>query len=222
MRNSQEADKRRKPYLYEHYNIETFCTSQTSNVRSVLARFYNTLLKGLNENEHLPCYILIFCDTDIMANLELFDFGVTKTLEDVLKWLLINFNCTIETRKQDLLDIRLGAISSSSEPRLIWVNMLRKPDASGRKIFSLTCKFNDVLESFIVGDKKSHSLKISLNWNNSNFDLMGNLSPTGRVAYWIMLDTTMKSFDRGETNLRPQLMHSTYHRKPDQFHWHKK
>ena len=126
MRQQATLTKKAPPFLFAHYNVDTMVTPPMSNVQSVLARIYNAFIKALNENHHLPRYVIILLDKDIIVYIDHFDFSISKTIEDVLKWLLININQAIETRKQDLLGKRPGAISSLSEPRLIWVQMVKR------------------------------------------------------------------------------------------------
>ena len=81
----------------------------------------------------------------------------------------------------------LGAVSTSSELRLIWLAMLKRPENSAtNKIFTLASKFNKILEEVISGDTKSHILKpeIDMNSNSVLFDRSGNRTPSGLIQYW--------------------------------------
>ena len=147
---------------------------------------------------------MIFIDKDLITNAGVYDFSVTRTIEDTLKWLLININQTIEVRKHDIMSKRLGALSSSAEPRLIWITMLKRPDFfSAKHIFSLACKFNDILESIIAGDKRSHIIKVRIDHNNQNYDRYGNITTIGKAEYWKFMDSEMHDFDRNKTELQP-------------------
>ena len=112
---------------------------QWSNIRSFLARVFNRLVKQLNEEPFiLPRYIIITLDKDLIQSADLFDYGVSRIIEDTLKWLLININMVIEMRKEDLAGKHAGAVSTTSEPRLVWVGMIRHPENSmNKKVFSL-------------------------------------------------------------------------------------
>ena len=61
----------------------------------------NALAEGLNDNQHphLPKYLLIIPDKDLITAADIYDYGVTKTLEDILKWLLVNIASAIDKRK---------------------------------------------------------------------------------------------------------------------------
>ena len=198
MKNHPVVQLRYAPYLIEHYNIEPLHAPFNPQVRSFLARVVNSFAAGLNDIKppHLPRYVLIFLDKDLIQNLGIFDFGVSRAIEDMLKWLLVNINNIIEVRKSDLAKKRPGALSTSSEPRLVWIQMIKRPEASlNKEIYSLSCKFNTILEDVISGDKRSHILKVHIETNETNFDRFGMITPSGLRTYWKTIDTTMKEFD---------------------------
>ena len=119
----------------------------------------------------------------------------------------------IEQRKENLLKHRLGAVASYSELCLIWVTMIPKPECNKKHAYSLTRKFNSVLEDVISGDKRSHILKVYLDHHNNLFDRSGNLTPDGFIAFWNQIDHAMSEFERGKTELAPRssrLSQSTY------------
>ena len=87
----------------------------------------------------------------------------SRTIEDTIKWLLTNFNIAIKKRKVDLKGKRLGSVSTASEPRFIWVSMVQRPKRSSvKRIFSLSRKFNRILEDVIANDKHSHFLDVDV------------------------------------------------------------
>ena len=153
---------------------------------------------------HLPRYILIILDKDLLENITVLDFGISKTIEDIIKQFLINFNQAIEVRKDDITGKWLGVLLTLSEPRLIWVQMVKHPFVPNSKVFALAKKFNTILEETIAGDCRSHILKPHVVLDDNNFDRNGNLSPEGLVTYWKIIDATMKDFNSGETKLQPK------------------
>ena len=123
-----------------------------------------------------------------------------------MKWFLININRNIELRKNDLIKKHPGAVSTSAEPRLIWVTMLKRPATShAKQIFALTSKFNKILEEVVAGDKRSHILKPTIDCDdgNCNYELSGALNPTGVTQFWRNLDVQMHEFDGSKTDLIP-------------------
>ena len=130
MRALRIQQKKQEPYLFSNYNVFSYCAEVWSNTRPFLARIVNVVVKGLNEDlatrYYLPRYVIIMLDKDLINNIGLFDYGESRSIEDTLKWLLININRVFELRKTDLLAKKVGAVSSSAEPRLIWVTLAKK------------------------------------------------------------------------------------------------
>ena len=171
-----------------------------------LADVYNALVEALNNesNVHLPRYLLIILDSDLIQAANVYDFGAMEMYEDMIKWLLINISSTVELRKKQLLKRRAGAVSTTTEPRLVWITMLRRPNNTTRKeIFALTRKFNSSLEDIISKDKRSHILKVHIEGNDTNFNENGDLTDVGLVKYWRSIDAEMADFDHGKIELRP-------------------
>ena len=191
-------------YLFRQYNLDTFVVPLRGNVRAFLAKVINALGKGLNDpmQVFLPCHIVIVLDKDLMVNAEIDEEGpFTSTIEDCLKWLLININCMIETRKEDSASKRPGSIISVAEPRSVWVQMIRRLELHNI-IFSLADKFNRILEDVIAGDKRSHILKLHIEADTTSFDRWGNLTTIGKGKYWKLIDATMRDFDQDTTELK--------------------
>ena len=90
-------------YLCMNYNVITFFSTNLRNTNPFLARIYNSLVEGLNSSHQLPQYIMVMLDRDLIVNVDLYDYGVSRTIEDTLKWLSINLNQALEQRKLDLI-----------------------------------------------------------------------------------------------------------------------
>ena len=222
MKTNANNGNRPNPYLFENYNIEAFCTPKQSNNRSVLSKILNALVKAINDSPqgHLPKYIMMILDLDIIINAQVYDYRVTKTVEDLCKWLLINTNSAVETRKSDLLSKRQGAISSTSEPRIVWTLMSKRLECIDRKVFALTRKFNNILEGVVANDHRSHVLRVQIEANNMNFDRSGGFTAEGRIEYWKIIDRTMRDFDRGLTDLKPEKKQDSWSAtRPNKFKW---
>ena len=88
--------------------------------------------------------------------------------------------------------------------------MVKCPEQSlAKRIFSLSRKFNRILEEMISNDKHSHYLEVEVPADQSNFDHTGNLTQNGKIKYWHTLDDTMNEFDRGDTDLVPKRQHQS-------------
>ena len=193
-----------KLHLFKQYNIEALVAPQLSQTRSVLSQLFNAFVKALNDFKYLPKYILIMLDKDIIDNIGVYDFGIADTIKDCIKWLLININHYLELHTEDMTGKRPGPIFSTSEPWLIWITMLCRPvDSFAKNVFSLVCKFNNILETVISGDKRSHILKVHIDTHTGNFDRIGNLTNNGQHDFCWCIDNEMNDFDFGNTELQP-------------------
>ena len=107
-----------RPYLAANYNTTALYAEKLINMNAFLARILNAFIDGLNNplKHHLPCYVIIMLDKDLIHNAKVFDYGVSRTFEDTLKWLLVNINRCVEICKKDLKQKRKGAVSLTSEP----------------------------------------------------------------------------------------------------------
>ena len=189
-----------QPYLFAYYNLDHLYSNQMSDNRSLLARIINALIDKLNEHSHLPRYIVILIDKDLILNAQVFDFGVCDTFEHTTRWLLNNIVCVIEQRKIDLHNKRPGSVVAGSEPRFIWVKAVVRPEIMlGKSTYSLVGKFNMTLEDIVASNRHSHILKIDVQKDNTHFDRSRNLTPLGIINFWRDLDAQIKDFDRGKT-----------------------
>ena len=176
----------------------------------------------------LPKYILIFIGKDLIQNAHVFDYGMAETFKDILKWLLINIDRTLEVRKEDLYYRRPGAVSQSSEPCLIWVQMLRRPDHSTNKaIYSLSRKFNNVLDEVVSRNRHSHVLTPMVNHTSANFEYSGHISLVGKEEFWWNMDCQIRNFDHYKTELRPtptpeQTPNFSFKHSNNKYKWHNK
>ena len=178
------------------------CTSCPNH--SILSRVLNSLLEALNEKPHLPRYIIVVIDRDWLHHSKFVDFGAGGAITTAIQWWLWEFNRNIDSRKDQLHRKRPGALSMHSEPRFIWVTMLKWPyihDSFLSAVYALTWKFNKNLERVIAGDWHSLILKPEIPMNNAEFDIWGNLTARGRVSYWNHLDQVIRDFDHGKLEL---------------------
>ena len=207
------------PYLFQYYNLDVLYLKSTSEEHSYLAKVANALIHKLNEKAHLPHYIVIILDKDLIVNAKVFDFGARDVFEQTIRWLLNNVAGSINVHKHDLRKKHPGAVSASSEPRFVWVKALPRPEVLlAKSTYSLICKFNAALEDVLVQNRHSHIMKIDVPLNNQNFDRCGSITPLGLIHFWNHLDEQMKEFDRGKIDLQPYRYQRNQERTPDHTH----
>ena len=115
-------------------------------LKSVAACILNSIIQGLNAWAHLPRYILVIPDTDIIdyvKRCEYLNKDEQCHFESIITWLVKEIKKAVEIRLDDLHRKRPGAILTSAEPRIIWVKVVPRPVVlAGKENFSLIQRFN--------------------------------------------------------------------------------
>ena len=150
MKTSVPSNSKNIPYLYEQYNVFFFFTTQASKQTNFLARIQNAIAEAFNCRTHLPRYILMILDKDLIEAVSYFDYGETRVLGDTTNWIAKELEHSIESRIEDLLSKKPGAVHNNT--RIIWVKMIPRKgiqDISSheRKILAAKPKFNAALNS---------------------------------------------------------------------------
>ena len=179
------VQKARPPYIYENYNVHAWYVTQVSTVPTI-AKLQNALVAALNEYPHLPKYIFMVPDKDIVESIQLFDVGVKKTTFDNLLWLVKCIARCMLTRREDLKRKHLGAAARETT-KIIWINMLARPiddeNPQLARIWKLRRKFNEVLSDIIEGESYMNVMTLANMEEIKYFDWQGNLTETGRNQF---------------------------------------
>ena len=120
--------------------------------------------------------MLIVIDKDWLETSGLVEFRAGDVAKTAINWWIKELNKFVEVRKDHLYNKKPGALASTSEPRFIWVTMVKRPIVCNDKlasIFSLTRKFNTALEDCLANDRHSHIIKMQLPTDESIFDGYG-------------------------------------------------
>ena len=193
--------KKPPPYIYEYYNLFAFMTYDTRVSRNILTRLLNAMVEGFNRREHLPKYILMILDKNIVeaatAQFQT-DFGIKNVLNRWLDWCAKMLDRLIETRKQDLFAKRPGSVVGN-ETKIIWLKMIDRPHVERSdprfKVLSLRSKFNNAINT-LVNDKKNNYCLDLESLESRHFSAIGELNDFGSMQYWKEFDYYFKKFDR--------------------------
>ena len=164
--------------------------------KSLLARVYNEFVTELNKREKLPHYIICMLDKDIIEYTKQDEFSVGRLFKDGVNWLCNEFDKALDLHREDIKSRHPGALWSPIEPRMVWVQMLPRPyiqDKGKAYVFAQCRKFNEVLDDVVLKYKHSHLMKIVLPEEANFFDHSGNLSTTGKIAFWKEVNMVMRS-----------------------------
>ena len=170
-------------FLYEHFNISPWYQNPLSSLKPTIVRFVNSLGAALNDKQikHLSRYIIILPDRDILDDLVGSSLGYKKVIKIQIKWLITQFKHLIETRRENLLKLKAGAVSKEST-RFIWVKMIARPISTNEKlvrILKLRRKFNEALEDLLLHEEHMHIMSINTLSEENYFDLWGHLTSAG-------------------------------------------
>ena len=185
------------PYLHEMYNVTGAFTNPLSPIQPTIARMFNALVGALNDTHHLPKYIVVIPDMDILSTIDYYDHGVKELIEDNVRWLLKNMAKAVLRRYEDLHTKRPGSFLEL--PKFIWLKMLARPITDIielKHVWSLKSKFNRVLDNFTSIEKYMDTMLLDNMEELAYFNQYGNLTGTGKNQFWIRLNTQFRKLDK--------------------------
>ena len=191
------------PYVYDHYNPSQWHLNPMAHTEPAIARIYNSLVKALNDERDLgypplPKYVVIIPDKDIVESVNIWDYGVSSSIQCNVYWLLHQMSKALLTRREDLKGKWMGAVTGTLT-RIIWVKMLTRPmisDSRLKKIFALKRKFNDILAEFIELEASMHLIEIPNMEEHKYFNKFGDLTNSGKRNFWRGFCKALKSLDQ--------------------------
>ena len=101
LRTSDAAEQGRKLFIHQYFNFETFYLNPFAPMKPVITRIFNSLVKALNKFPHLPEYILVLPDKDIIKSTNIYDFGMREILEANINWLIRNLARALLARQEN-------------------------------------------------------------------------------------------------------------------------
>ena len=199
-------EKRNPPYLYDQYNVFYFFTPRNNQLTNILMRVRNSIAEAFNRRYHMPRYIVIMLDKDVVESLNYFDPGETKLLGQVMDWISKEVQHCMEARCEDLYRTKAGAAYPGT--KVVWVKMIPRKGKSTNytnqelNILDSRQKFNNILDDIAERKKQNHVMNI-ISLEDAHFDQFGSLNYQGKIQYWKELDFLIKKFDRKEITLSP-------------------
>ena len=196
------------PYIQEYYNVKFLCDPLNAANNST-GRILNALLSGINEkNAHLPKYLLVVMDKDIIADIDATDSAAVQILQHLVYWLTHQVNIILRRKRINILEKKPGAVAHDVI-HIIFVRMIRRigqysTESHLGAILSLRAKFNDALNDAAA---KINQRILTINSCNAyeDFNSKGSLSDRDRTAFWQELDDLTYRFDTDRVKLLPNL-----------------
>ena len=213
LRTDMQAAHGMELYMYANYSLSTWYKSQLVSVHPSIVRIYNSLIETLNtEPFHLPKYILVIPDVDIIESLKFYDFQARELIHQNLHWLNSNIFKSLTHHRNDLKNKRISSVSDL--PTVIYVKMLTRPrtdDETLKCFWTLKGKFNQELESLVLENADLHLMELTQVDEFYHFDALDKLTEHRKTAFWSNVDEQFKLFDHNQIELKPE-EHTHYQR----------
>ena len=207
---AQSKVKRKPPlYLYDYFNVIPLYQKILCNIRSAEARMINALISMLNSRDHLPMYLIVIPDRDLLSWYGHPGYGISRIIQKNLNHMISDIEKILRTHREDLMQKRPGA--AGDKTTIIWVKMIKRPivsmplDTRGINVFQQSSKFNFVMQETLA-DRSECILEIQ-HLKNFHFDRYGNLNAEGKTQFWRELDFIIKRFNRKEIKLQATKLH---------------
>ena len=203
------------PFTMEYFNVLEYFKNElpTAGPEKATACILNNLEGAMMSRKHLPKYLLVVIDKDIIQNdvdVRDDDDDTIEVLQELTRYLVRQIDVTLRRCRMNLLEKNPRAVTNLTT-KVIYVRMLRRignyKTARLRETFELRSKFNDALND--AGAKVDHYI-LTINSCNAyeHFDKKGELSPKGKSEFWSKIDDLIDRFYADKVKLLPNQKNS--------------
>ena len=196
MKSEARRHNKEPPFLFQNFKLSLWyqCPSARSSEIPAICRILNSLIDAMNANHHLPQYILIMPDCDIIKSIDIYDYGTRQAFSEDLSWLLRKVSRYLLLRWEDLKNKNPGAVAMAPT-KVIWCKMLSRPISDDReysKIWKCKTKFNNELENILQLEEFMHLIEIPNMEEVLYFSANGELSHRGQTEFWRNLNSEVR------------------------------
>ena len=170
-------------FLKDHFNTALFCSSKYNDKNNnMLSRLQHSLALALNSKHHLPAYIIIFLDDDLIEFLGYKKFRLASLLGELLDYLAGTF--------QSMIGSKLKQLPIKAQPReetqIYWIEPALHKNFS---VEMIAC-----MDTVIKEHDNMRLLKIKEFWNKADGDLVINnrFTKDGLLTYWKAMDASFR------------------------------
>ena len=202
IRNKATVSKKEKPYMYRFYNVTCFAANSLSQVRSVLTRIYNAVVKALNDFNKMPRFIVMIPNKDIFNGILEYklDADIQKPAKMALEWITNNMSKAITAKTEFLMEGKPSSITAY-EPKVIWVKAIHLAVEVEEQ--SLIETFNSTLEEILAGKANHYIIDVNEALNDVSYFSGSALNGFGSVKFWKEIDRQICAFDKRKMSLGP-------------------
>ena len=116
------TEKKIPPYIEEEFNVIPLFKN-AAETKSTVARIYNAVIAGIEDNERLPKYIVVMPDHDVIKYGDEYGADAPVALYTLLKFLVKNINRIVDAHFEAIYKKKPSAIKAG-EPHIIWIKTL--------------------------------------------------------------------------------------------------
>ena len=200
-------NKQPKTFIQRNYNVKGYVTNPNGfGNDNVMANIINALIKGLNEENFLPKYVLVVLDIDLLWHINHWEGGLMALTGTVVNWITNQMIRTVEVRKDDLTKVYTGT-AIDGEPLFVWVKMFNRiKQSSNNPLFAVRDKYNRAIEEILAAKRGHYIIDINNAMQDpAYFDEFNQLNPAGQRRFWIEIDRKIEKFeeDKRKYSLKP-------------------
>ena len=211
---SHKRDQGEQLFIYSNFNIRGFVSNLLTKIKEAPARLVNSLIHAFNEKpaqdaegrivgpaQFLPCFIIVIADWDIVKHISHYKYGISRIAHRLIKWIITNMDRAIQTRKDDLSRIKMGAVVAT-EPKVVWVKMIDRAGCQD-KALAVRGKFNSILEDILVDHSNHYIMEINAQLCDASFFANNTLNTNGAIRYWLEIDKLICMYEKHDISLMP-------------------
>ena len=157
----------------------------------------------LNAQELLPRILLVVFNWDLVRYLNYFEFGVSKDIGKLLKYVIREIEKCIQIRRDDIASKKAGGIIPT-EPKVIYIKMIQRPYPSC--LMAVRNKFNAILEETLSRYHYCYIMGLDNALSPAFFNRDNQLTSDGEIAFWREVNKQIEQFDKQVISLKPKVV----------------
>ena len=100
--NNPRASAESEPYLHQYYNVKAIHESSPFTRGNTLGKMLNGLITKMNDCEHLPHFLVMIPNGDLVHAMNHFEYGASTIISRCLEWLINQIDRAITACKSGL------------------------------------------------------------------------------------------------------------------------
>ena len=176
-------------FIKEKYEYAVVCESRRSSpITNILSHIENTLGSAISNATHLPKFLIVVLDDDLITNLNFAGKGAGTLLGTWIEWLMDVFSKLIRDKKKLIPE----KAKRDDQPFIYWaVAPLHNSFSPGKN--DLQQKFNDSLLSNCKKREGMRVMTLRTIWNsNDKYFIKNKITEEGMDKYWDAIDASFK------------------------------